>query len=145
MQAQYLAHQSLPLRRSEALESQASVMPGCGYLLTRVSDIVSSRWAVAHPYLRWVSTRSKNLEGSIKKDRRRGCPRALSFLHWQACWPALQPAVALKKKSLSWLSPNPFRSSPHSPASTSKPVTGWTFRSAPLAHCGALKLRGQAC
>lgn len=145
MQAQYLAHQSSAFKRSEALESQASASAACGYLLTRASGILLSRWAFARRYLRWVPTRSQNLEGSKIKDRRRGCPRASSFSRWRVCWRVLRPAATPRKKHLWWLSPSQFRPSPLTPASTSNLVTGWALWPAPLARRDALMSEGQSC
>ena len=146
MLAQYLAHQSSLEGRSEALESQALTSPACGYLLTSVSAMLLPRWALAYRYLRWVSRRSKSLEESLQNDRSRGCPRASSFSRWRACWPALQPAAALsKKRHLSSLSRSLFRRNRRLPASTSKPVTGWVLKPAPLAFRAALVSGGRPC
>jgi len=145
MQLQYLAHQSGRRAPSEALESQAPLATACAYLLASVSGILAPRWVFARRYLRWVPTRSQNLAGSKIKDRRRGCLRASSFSRWRVCWRVLRPAVALKKKNLSWLSPSQFRLSQRSPASTSNLVTGRASWPAPMARCTALVSGGQTC
>ena len=146
MQPQYLADQSLCVGRFEALESQAAVSHAFGYLLTRLSAMLAPRWAFARRDLRWVPIRSSSLDGSIEKDRRRGCRRASSFLQWQAFWPVLQPvAAAPRKRHLSWLSPSRFRSSLHTPANSSNLVAGWAFGPAPLAPRAVPKSGGQPC
>lgn len=77
-----------------------------------------------------TTERGTDLTDPLQFDRSHRCPRASSFLPCFRLSPASRLAHSRKKKSTSWSIPSPSRSSPSTPASTSKKLSG---RACPLA------------
>ncbi len=132
MQAQNLAGCGAGLHGLAALVSQRLPALSLGCETCGFSAMISRGCQSAAFELRSSQSRAYPGIGNKAKIRRQKCPRASNFSRWQVCWRVSQPAAA-NKKNLSWSSPNPFRSSPLTPANTSNNHRGPALWPAPVA------------
>ena len=125
MQPQHLAHECSCDRLIEALASQVCRLPNLQYFFGTDCFMVRARNTQVSLTSETGRVRQSYNARPTHIDRRHRCQRASNSWQPSVSSPLLPHAhPARQKKSMSWLSPSPSRSSQRIPVSTSKRIPG---------------------